>query len=692
MIKLKSFEIKSTFKNLDNLKINFERCNGITVLIGNNGSGKSNIIEALSSVFAGLYDNFFNPIFSYELEYEKDEAVNKIKYDHTKGRNKYVRTLSDPENYLPTQIISIYSGEELRLWNRYYFKFYDDFMKDVIKSEKPYTEKQKMVFINKYYWNTALLTMLISDLDISEILGDRKIDRIEFEFKSNNIANIKNYNTKNPNDVTRFARNIFDITNEIPDSEKRTISLDDFKEDVVQTHSDLFKLLSISILPREENWKLINKLELFFEDDYSTDELSEGEKKQILIKFVTRIFADDNSLLLMDEPDSHIHISNKEAIKNLLYDLEDKVHVQSILTTHSPTLTHCFDNDNVFMLVNKDGKIVLEDKTKLEIINDLTSDFWNLQEQNIFNSSQKPITIFVEGKHDKIHIVNAFNKLKDEYSDLSFDIFNMNSANNIPPMMLGLRTSEVDYGKLFIGIFDADETGNTELSKTACQFPNNQNKKRHKLGYYAFTYQKHSDHKSKSFTVENMFASSHFETAYKEASEDYLFNGKSLDSISDDIKDKAKNILAENSKDFEKEDFKHFRPLFNKIREIKQNFEEINPPTVAPELVVNTIETFIFKNAKATFNQENNTLTLLSGSKINKEYTPATLQPYKDSRDALIASLNHTNEEDEIVINEDYTFDTPSGGAKFVNGGNRNGWTTWKNENGESLKDKFKTE
>lgn len=574
MIKLKKFEIKSPFKNLDSLVLDFEKCNGITVLIGNNGSGKSNLIEAISSVFAGLYNKAFNPTFSYELSYEKEEVPINIAYDHKVNEKKrYQISLSDTADYLPNQIITIYSGEESRLWNRYYFKFYDDFMKEVISSKVNFSEKQKMVFINKYYWNTALLTMIISDLDISDIIGNRKINRIDFEFKKNNIDNISIYNSRKPNDVLRFASSIleFDVSPENP--EKRTLTLEKFRSKVVYTHVELFKMLSICLLPKEDNWKLINKIELFFEDGYSTEELSEGEKKQILIKFITRIFADDNSLLLMDEPDSHIHISNKEKVKNLLYDLEEKAHVQSILTTHSPTLTHCFDNDNVYMLVNKDGKVVVEDKTKQEIVFDLTNDFWNLQEQNIFNSSQKPISLFVEGKHDKIHIENAFQLLKNEYTALSFDIFNMNSANNIPPMMLGLRTSEVEYNKIFIGIFDDDEVGNTQLSETSCLFPNNQNVKRHKEGYYAFKYIKHADHKSKAYTIENMFDSHHYENAFKEALGQYLFKGKSIDTIGDEIKDKAKNILAEKSKDFTIEDFKYFRALFDKILLIKNDYE-----------------------------------------------------------------------------------------------------------------------
>lgn len=702
MIKLKTFEIKTPFKNLDNLRVDFEKSNGVTVLIGNNGSGKSNLIEALSSVFAGLYDHSFDPTFSYEITYEKDESPITISYDHTKLRGNYQYSLSDPDGYLPSQIISIYSGEELRLWNRYYFKFYDTYMKNVISSKKPFSDVQKMVFINKYHWNIALLTMLVSDLEVDDILGDKAVRSVVFEFNSSNKENITNYNDRSPNSVTRFAADILRLTNEVSGQpDRRTISLDDFKRDVPSTHRELFKLLSLSILPKESNWKLINKIELFFEGGYSTEDLSEGEKKQILIKFITRIFSDENSLFLMDEPDSHIHICNKEKIKDLLYDLERRAHVQSILTTHSPTLTNCFENENVYMLVNKDGKIQIEDKTKQEIVNDLTSDFWNLQEQNIFNSSQKPISIFVEGKHDKMHILHAFEKLKSEYNDLSFDIFNMNSACNIPPMMLGLRTSEVDYGKLFIGIFDDDETGRAELSNTQSQFPNIQNKKRHNEGFYALKYPKHTDHKSNAFTIENMFDSIHFETAYKEAMSQYHFNGKSLESISEDIKDKAKNILAEKSKEFDKEEFKHFRALFDQVRKIREDFDghrisesnQTSNPTSPTPTAPSSIDVFFRQKgiiAAGKFNPRNKSLIISAGSQICKDFTGSLTDTIKASRTEKLADKYSSETDRYYVLSEDIEFDTPSGAAVFVNAGFANGWKVWKNNEGKTIDELFR--
>jgi ABC-type cobalamin/Fe3+-siderophores transport system ATPase subunit len=702
MIKLKTFKIKSPFKNLNDLTLDFEKSNGVTVLIGNNGSGKSNLIEAFSSVFAGLFDHSFDPTFSYELSYEKDEFPITISYDHTRSRGKYQYSLSDPKEYLPSQIISIYSGEEIRLWNRYYYKFYDNYMKDVISSKKPISDLQKMVFINKYYWNIALLTMLISDLEVDDILGNKIVQRIEFEFKSSNKENIITYNDRSPNNVTRFAADILRLTSEISGQpDRRSIFIESFKRNVSFTHTELFKLLSLSVLPKESSWKLINKIELFFDGGYSTEDLSEGEKKQILIKFITRILSDENSLFLMDEPDSHIHICNKEKIKDLLYDLESRAHVQSILTTHSPTLTSCFENDNVYMLVNKDGKIQIEDKTKQEIVNDLTSDFWNLQEQNIFNSSQKPISLFVEGKHDKMHIEHAFNKLKAEYADLSFDIFNMNSACNIPPMMLGLRTSEVYNGKLFIGIFDDDETGRTELSNTQSLFPNNQNKKRHKEGFYAFKYPKHDDHKSNAFTVENMYDSIHFEQAYKEALDQYQFSGKSLDSITEDIKDKAKNILAEKSKDFVIEDFKHFRALFDQIRAIKEDFDGhktsattgTSNQTITASATPNYINVIFDRKgviANGKFNTQNQSLTVTSGSQICKEFTSSSTDTLKASRAEKLANKYKNETDTYYLLSEDIEFDTPSGAAVFVNAGFANGWKVWKNNEGKTLDELFR--
>lgn len=610
MIELKNLRIDSPFKNLNGLKINFQNSNGVTVLIGNNGSGKSNILEAISSIFAGLYDNEnFNPAFKYEVSYTKNDALINIKYDPTKSRNKYEKTISD-DDPLPTQIISIYSGEEQRMWNRYYFTFYENFNKDVISGKRKFNEKQKMEFLNKYHWNISLVTMIASYLDISDIIQDKQISYISFHFKKHNIDNFNNYDKRNSNEVTRFAKLIYessDLIDSIKDTEIRAFNFNDFSNLIIDTHIELFRKLTVSILPKEDKWKLIDKMEVFFESDenedsFSTEELSEGQKKQLLIKFATKILADENSILLLDEPDSHIHISNKEKIKDLLYEDKDKPFVQSIITTHSPTLTSTFSNENVFMLKKENKQVQIVNKEQQEIIKELFGEKFSPQVQNMFLASNKPIILLVEGKHDKLHIINAHNKLKIEYPTLDFDVFSLGGEGKIHPFMNGLYEANIQNDNIYIGIYDNDNAGTTTLNKAGFD-PDSNNNGYRKLKkdktehnhFFAFPLIKPNGF-NKDCTIENMFASEKYEEAFKGALEKYLgnFSNKSIDDINKDIKEASKNILAENSKNFELEDFKHFRKLFDLILEISNLNKIPVTPIVAvpvtPQVEVNEPE------------------------------------------------------------------------------------------------------
>lgn len=101
-MRLQKLNIKSRFKNLDNFEIDFSTKEGITVLIGNNGSGKSNILEAISSIFAGLYDRRYNPTFSYELVYNKDAYKVEIKFDN----------VTDMYEFLNFKLISYANNKE----------------------------------------------------------------------------------------------------------------------------------------------------------------------------------------------------------------------------------------------------------------------------------------------------------------------------------------------------------------------------------------------------------------------------------------------------------------------------------------------------------------------------------------------------------------------------------------------------
>ena len=68
-MKLKKLQIKK-YKNLIDFTVDFESGKGLSILIGNNGSGKSNVLEAISGIFVNAYSAKAIHKFVYSLTYE----------------------------------------------------------------------------------------------------------------------------------------------------------------------------------------------------------------------------------------------------------------------------------------------------------------------------------------------------------------------------------------------------------------------------------------------------------------------------------------------------------------------------------------------------------------------------------------------------------------------------------------------
>ena len=262
-------------------------------------------------------------------------------------------------------------------------------------------------------------------------------------------------------------------------------------------------------------------------------------------------------------------------------DLFDKYpNRENVITTHSPTLAVKFDDKHIEGLcLDNDGYTSKIDGDKAKLVSELTNGMWNIQEQNIFLSSNKPITLLVEGKTDKVHIEEAFKRLKAEYQDLDFDVFAMNSSEHIREVLIGLSCSEIDWKKKFIGIFDNDDAGRKDTkSGFACE-KSNDNIKHVKYGdrlpsksFYAILLPKKTEFKGETaFTIENCYSPDKYQNAFKQALEDKMghFEGLPIDKVADDLKNKAKTILAEQAKSFETTDFEGFKPIFDLIDKIR---------------------------------------------------------------------------------------------------------------------------
>jgi ABC-type cobalamin/Fe3+-siderophores transport system ATPase subunit len=568
-MRLQKLKINSRFKNLDAFEIDFSNKAGITVLIGNNGSGKSNILEAISSIFAGLYDRKHNPIFNYELVYNKDIYKVEVKFElgvYEFKINGNVDNLK-PE-HLPSQVISSYSGEETRLWDKYYWAFYEEYIKAIRGATLP---NSNLVYINKFYWNIALLTLHFYDFaaftDIRDFchttLGINPFNTVKFTFDIPKLTDwVKPLRPAAPeelNPVTNFVLALNPMRE--PSIE---IDLAEFKNRLANfSEIEVFRYLTASFMPKAD--KLITKIEINYNNNLEAECLSEGEKKLLLIMLILEVVGDENSLILLDEPDSHIHLSRKEEIQKLLTKYSNR---ENIITTHSPTLTHNFDLKHITMLTRKpNNDAQVEAKEKQEIVHELTKGIWSYQQQNIFLNSNKDI-LLVEGKYDKIYITEALKRLKPKfkkYQNLEFEYLPMGGAEGLENFMNKFTPKN---GQKIIAILDRDSEGKKPIEKALGKTLDLTFDFEKKKEIYFLLYPKTNKWKTTNFVVEDYFKKTLiFNEAIKVirgADETFkMFPNKVKDIVKSDLPTKCQDPL------FKDHQFNGFKILLDKLLEIK---------------------------------------------------------------------------------------------------------------------------
>lgn len=570
-MKLQRLYIES-YKNLQKLEIDFSAHDGFTLLIGNNGSGKSNLLEFLSFIFYNFYSGKQQYITDFELQYKisSGQSINIVTKKTGILFTVEGSKVTNIGDYLPKRLITIYSGEEERLWKKYYEPIHNAYIDNLNK--KVQIDYPKMMYLNRDIWNISLLSLLLSDAKdakdfISKQLNISKINRVYIDINKRKYQNYIN------NPVLLFLKKI--------DSQNSYVSIDEFKTKIKGEFSDdfddsfntgysaseVFYNLYVAYSP-PANKRLINEIKIEFNDGLSVESLSEGEKKQLLVKTGLELASSEDTLVLLDEPDAHIHVSNKKQILDVIQHYVNSRHI--VISTHSPTLTQSVDEKNLLLLDK--GKKDDFFKDKLKAIRHLIGkdSFYNA----LFGTKD---ILLVEGKTDKTHIENAYEKLNINYPELEFEIISMNSCSFIKQAMIGLSNSEVNWNKKFIAIFDDDKEGRDSIGKNFKQSTFDTQIKQIMDGngtpsneFYAFLLPKPSGH-SDDVTIENYYDSSKYEAAFTQALNDKqgYFNLLSIDKISDDLKIKSKTILADMSKDFEIEDFSRYKLIFDQIVKIQ---------------------------------------------------------------------------------------------------------------------------
>lgn len=463
---------KITFDNYKNLsrEYSFEQANKYVALIGLNGSGKSNLLEAISLLFAhtmGIEVDF--PFAQYRLTYD----IRGHRVDITGGDSLANGTISEED--VPSSLIACYSGEDNRLWNSGFGRYYVDFFNKAIRGGD---YKPKVIYINKYCWKIAFLSLLFSEKgEVKSFISDKlhiNTDSVYVRFFTKNGTNPQPHDASNWYvRVCAKYPNTQILINDLKSNED--VDLNCIKYPGLTPDQIVFYYLYFLHMPDKQGTlgleadKLIEKIEISV-NGYDFDNLSEGEKKLILIECITNVLGDESSLILLDEPDAHTHIAMKKDLLKLISEFEG----QTIMTTHSPMFLNKrwegFVENNIYYM--HDGKI--ENTEPLKNLAELTDNEIDYFEGSFILSSKK--ILVVEGKYDDKYLkkaINIFARRDAKYNRLNdVTIFSANSAGSAEVIYNQILSDCIDRIEKLVFLFDYDDGGWKEGWKKIEKIPN----------------------------------------------------------------------------------------------------------------------------------------------------------------------------------------------------------------------------
>lgn len=402
-MRIDKVNIKSGFKNLDGFEIDIDELAMETVLLGLNASGKSNFIEALVLIFRDL-DLEQNCSFDYYIKYECHEHSIEVDFSKKNGYKFIVdgspltsksSFFSNKVDYLPKHVFVYYSGVNNRiqeLFIPHLKKYYDELIKKGAKYGN-FNELPKVFLVENVHGSFALISLYLFNNRKEEILKFLKEELSITGFNSALfILKQPSWSKIRQNSdlfwgaqglVRRFLENLWQFSL-APISNKENILLSykkqesqdrqylfvkDFEtlNDLVKSGSYESEIAFFNALNSLEISDLLDSIKVnVFKENTSSEielglrEMSEGEKQLLTVLGMLKFTREEESLILLDEPDTHLN----PVWKWKYLDYLDRVvkrpeKTQIIICTHDPLVIGNLKKNQV-QIIKKDS----EGKTK----------------------------------------------------------------------------------------------------------------------------------------------------------------------------------------------------------------------------------------------------------------------------------------------------------------------------------------
>ncbi|UIZ14417.1 AAA family ATPase [Streptomyces sp. R527F] len=410
-----------SFKNLNDFHVSFDSAAPVSVLVGRNGAGKSNLLEALTIIFRDL-DLGLTPRFAYDLKYEISGDLVHVSATESAGsihltcsvngevipNNRFVGNAG--VSYRPRHVFGYYSGPSNRLeehFSAHQERFYRDLLRGEEKPLRP------LFYARNVYSSFVLLAFFLDDDPtvqklLKGLLGIHELDSVMFVMQKpswNSRSGDKRFwNARGT--VRSFLNRLYAIAfapmrldRRVPvglarftRSEHLFLYLSGLAEtralaSAYTSNQEFFKALESTYMS-----ELIHDVRIRVSTERGSSsltfrQLSEGEQQLLLVLGLMRFTREEESLFLLDEPDTHLNPAWSVQYRQFLHDfggLDETSHV--LMATHDPLVVAGLLKSEVRILERHDdgttsASAPIEDPRGMGVGNLLTSDVYGLRSQ-----------------------------------------------------------------------------------------------------------------------------------------------------------------------------------------------------------------------------------------------------------------------------------------------------------------------
>ena len=395
------------FKNLNDVEADFDESRLTTVIIGQNGTGKSNLIEAITDIFRFVDMNRGEPRYRYQIEYRIGK--HKVRLSNREGKptifadgKPVTRAAFEREkaSLFPDLIFGYYSGGSRRLekiFDSHQQRYYNAIKRndDADDCRRASTER-RLFYCRPIHGVFALLSFFaFPDVAVAELLR-KKLGITGFHsalshFKEPWFATgSRGSKLADAVDLWGAMGPAGTCARAIRDAAFYPLTLlgnaiDDYR-DKQEMEAQFACFLRNEQALRDLKINYANDQEMFaaleaadisdlFRDfyvwikrtnnatgDVSFSDLSDGERQLLMVLGLIRASRGKRSLFLLDEPDTHLNPVWQHSYLDLIREWTgmagDADKCQILITSHSPLTIAALERDDVrVMFAGDDGNV-----------------------------------------------------------------------------------------------------------------------------------------------------------------------------------------------------------------------------------------------------------------------------------------------------------------------------------------------